>query len=66
MTDPKQPAAGVDLMKMFPNTAALFKSLNLPRELTENLKSAAPSDPQTTKSILALAQVIEQALSKRK
>lgn len=66
MTDPKQPTAGVDLMKMFPNTAALFKSLNLPKELTENLKATAPPDPETTKSILALAQVLEQALSKPK
>ncbi|MGE5552453.1 MAG: hypothetical protein ACM3XZ_00815 [Betaproteobacteria bacterium] len=54
------------LAAQFPKTYSLFKSLSLPKELTEGLRNAAPPDPKTMQSIMALAQMIEKALSNSK
>ncbi len=54
------------MASQFPNTFALLKSLSLPQKVSENLRSAAPPDPKTMQSIMALAQVIEKALSNPK
>jgi hypothetical protein len=55
-----------NLAAQFPHTYALLKSLSLPREISDGLRHAAPPDPKTVQSIMALAQVIEKALSNPK
>lgn len=62
MTEPKSPGDQPNLAAQFPHTYALLQSLSLPKEVSDGLRQAAPPDPKTVQSIMALAQVIEQAL----
>lgn len=66
MTEAKPSGVPPNLAAQFPNTFALLNSLSLPKEVSEGLRNAPPPDPKTMQSIMALAQVIEQALSSQK
>lgn len=50
----------------FPKTLALLQSLSLPEEVKQNLRNSSPPDPKTMQTIMALAQVVEKALSGQK
>lgn len=66
MSERARPAGQANLAAQFPNTFALMKSLPLPPELAAGFRNNPPPDPQTMQSIMALAQVIEKALSNKK
>ncbi|MDI6870235.1 MAG: hypothetical protein QME79_02555 [Bacillota bacterium] len=66
MTETRPPEGQPNLAAQFPHTFALLKSLSLPKEVSEGLRNAPPPDPKTMQSIMALAQVIEKALSQSK
>lgn len=66
MTEKKAPSGPSDLASQFPNLYSLFKSLPISNDLKQKVRSASPPDPQTTKSLLSLAQIVEKALSGKK
>jgi hypothetical protein len=66
VTRPNPPESQPNLATQFPHTFALLKSLSLPTNVSEGLRNAPPPDPKTMQSIMALAQVIERALSNPK
>jgi hypothetical protein len=54
------------MASQFPKTFALLKSLSLPEEVKQNLRNTPPPDPKTMQTLMALAQVVEKALSGQK